>query len=772
MRVSVRLILSLIAGVTLVTFLFARSEVRGEKRGLRSDLERRAEVLAESLTEAIEPLMENSFRTPRQQKHLQQIVDRFNNRERLAGVAIYDDRGRPLAITSKLSKELAPNPAAVKTTIEQNRGFGDFVRLGPATMHIYVVPLHQEATVTGALAIVHDASYIEAQSLEIWRQAVWRVLVQVVFITLVTLLIVRWSIVGPIARTAEWLRDLRAGRKPLPPAAGGGDLFEPLSHEVVNIAQSLVAARAAAEEEARLREAGESLWTADRLRIHVQSKLHNGALFAVSNREPYEHVPGEKSIEVVVPASGLVTAIEPVLVACDGTWIAHGAGEADTQTVDEHDRLRVPPDHPQYTLRRVWLSHEEEDGYYYGFSNEGLWPLCHIAHTRPVFRKEDWSCYQAVNRKFAGALLEEMAGIEAPFVLVQDYHFALLPRLVKEGRPDARVAIFWHIPWPNPQAFGICPWERELLDGLLGADLIGFHTQSHCNYFLETIDGSLESRIDREHFAVNRGGHRTIVKPFPISVALPEHTQKPGSNGWPFPDRAALFKRLGIEAAFLGVGVDRVDYTKGILERFRGIERFLEKCPAYREKFTFVQIGAPSRTRIRRYGELLAEVEEEAERINSRFRAGKWKPIVLLKRHHSHQEIDAYYRAAHVCLVTALHDGMNLVAKEFVAARDDEQGALVLSRFTGASRELHDALVVNPYDTEALADAIRTALDMDPAERTARMQRMRRAVKEHNIYRWAASLIAELAEIRIEEGEKARGHSLRTAGHALEQRSA
>jgi trehalose-6-phosphate synthase len=755
MRVSFRLIFSLIAGVTLVTFLFARSEVRTEKRGLRSDLERRAEVLAESLEQAIEPLMEVNFRTRRQRVRLQEIVDRFGNRERLAGVAVYDDQGNPLAITSKLSKQLAPGPAAVRKAIVENRGFGDFVRLDTSTMHVYIVPLHQDANVTGALAIVHDASYIEAQSLAIWRQAVWRVMVQVVLITLVTLLIVRWSIVGPIARTAEWLRDLRAGRKSLPPKGGGGDLFGPLSHEVVNIAQSLVAARAAAEEEARLREAGESLWTADRLRIHVQSKLQNAGLFVVSNREPYMHVLGEKSIEVLVPASGLVTAIEPVLVACEGTWIAHGAGEADTQKVDDHDRLRVPPDHPQYTLRRVWLSHEEEDGYYYGFSNEGLWPLCHIAHTRPVFRKEDWLSYQAVNRKFAGAVLEEMAGTEAPFLLVQDYHFALLPRLVKEGRPDARVAIFWHIPWPNPQAFGICPWERELLDGLLGADLIGFHTQSHCNYFLETIDSCLESRIDREHFAVNRGGHRTIVKPFPISVAFPERAEERGSNGSPLPDRTSLFKRLGIEAAFLGVGVDRVDYTKGILERFRGIERFFEKCPGYREKFTFVQIGAPSRTRLRRYGDLLAEVEGEAERINNRFQAGKWKPIVLLKRHHSHREIEAYYRAAHVCLVTSLHDGMNLVAKEFVAARDDEQGALILSRFTGASRELHDALIVNPYDTEALADAIRIALDMDPAERTARMQRMRRAVKEHNIYRWAASLIAELAEIRMDKPEKA-----------------
>ncbi len=761
MHVSFRLIASLIAGVTLVTFLFARSEVRAEKHGLRSDLERRAEVLAESLEEVIGPLGGNNSR-----RRLQQMVERFGNRERLAGVAVYNVQGTPVAITSKLVPQLAKDPAAVATAIRQNRGGGDFLQLGLTTMHVYVTPLHNETGVTGALAIFHDASYIEAQSVEIWRHAVWHVLVQVLLITLITLLIVRWSIVGPIARTAQWLRDMRAGGKSPPPDVASGDLFKPLSHEVVNIAQSLVAARAAAEEEARLREAGESLWTAERLRIHVQSRLEGGRLFVVSNREPYEHMHGENSIEVVVPASGLVTAIEPVLVACDGTWIAHGAGEADTQTVDEHDRLRVPPDHPQYTLRRVWLSHEEEDGYYYGFSNEGLWPLCHIAHTRPVFRKADWSRYQAVNSKFAGAVLEEMAGTEDPFLLVQDYHFALLPRLVKEKRPDARVAIFWHIPWPNPQAFGICPWERELLDGLLGADLIGFHTQSHCNYFLETIDGSLESRIDREHFAVNRGGHRTMVRPFPISVAFsepaekPNGKEKPNANGSLVPDRAVLFKRLGVEAAFLGVGVDRVDYTKGILERFRGIERFFEKCPAYREKFTFVQIGAPSRTRLKSYSDLLTQTESEAARINARFQAGKWKPIVLLKRHHSHREIEAYYRAAHVCLVTSLHDGMNLVAKEFVASRDDEQGALILSGFTGASRELRDALIVNPYDTEALADAIRSALDMDPGERNARMQRMRRMVKEHNIYRWAANLIAELAEIRIEKRERVHAQSV------------
>jgi len=350
-------------------------------------------------------------------------------------------------------------------------------------------------------------------------------------------------------------------------------------------------------------------------------------------------------------------------------------------------------------------------------------------------------------------VLEEMEGTEHPFLLVQDYHFALLPRLVKEKRRDARVAIFWHIPWPNPEAFGICPWQRDLLDGLLGADLVGFHIQSHCTNFLETVDRALESRIEWERFAVNRRGHFTLVRPFPISVAVAEPPAKAGPPTSLYLERGVLFKDLGVQATFLGVGVDRVDYTKGILERFRGVERFLEKYPAYQGQFTFVQIGAPSRTHIKRYHELLAEVEAEADRINWRFQTSKWKPVVLLKRHHSHREIEPYYRTADVCIVTSLHDGMNLVAKEFVASRDDEQGALILSSFTGASRELRDALIVNPYDTEQLAEAIRFALEMDPEERSGRMGRMRKIVKEHNVYRWAGNLIAELSEIRLEKPE-------------------
>jgi trehalose 6-phosphate synthase len=468
------------------------------------------------------------------------------------------------------------------------------------------------------------------------------------------------------------------------------------------------------------------------------------------------HTRRGKEVVVNVPASGLVTAIEPVLRACDGTWVAHGSGDADMEAVDSHDRLAVPPDDPRYTLRRVWLTKEEEEGYYYGFANEGLWPLCHIAHARPLFRASDWKHYQEVNQKFADALLEEMENISRPVVLVQDYHFALLPRMIKQSRPDARVAIFWHIPWPNPEAFAICPWQRELVDGLLGADLIGFHIQAHCTNFLQTVDRVVESRIDWEHFSVQRLDHRTSVRPFPISVDFADApTQVPleSARESAYEERATLLKALGGEAASMGIGVDRLDYTKGILERFLAVERFLEKYPRYQGVFTFVQIGAPSRTHIKRYHDLQAEVEAEADRINWRFQSGQWKPIVLLIHQHSHQEIEPYYRAADLCLVTSLHDGMNLVAKEFIATRRDERGVLILSCFTGAARELRDALQVNPYDIDKTAEAIRAALEMQPEEKQMRMQRMRRLIREYNVYRWAGSLIGELCEVRLDAPE-------------------
>ncbi len=748
MRLSLRLIVSLVFAVTIVSVAFALYQVQAENRSRKNELERRAQLLAESLQETVEPLLAKGA-----QESLQRIVERFGNRERLAGVAIYDKQAHPVVMTPNLAARLGPELPAVAKTLMEGHNSSLFFQAGKDPIHVYAVPVHHDGQLW-ALAVFHDASDIHGQDMAIWRNTFKHVLVQMLLISAITLLIVRWSMERPIARMAQWLKDLRTGEHVTDPDLPVEDVLKPITREVTSLATSLRIARASAEEEARLREAADSLWTAERLRVFQQATLEDSRLFVVSNREPYEHVHRNGAVEVRVPASGLVTAMEPILRACAGTWIAQGAGDADHETVDANDRLRVPPDEPQYMLRRVWLTREEEERYYYGFANEGLWPLCHIAHTRPIFRAEDWEAYQEVNAKFAAIVLEEMAGAENPIVLVQDYHFALLPRLIKEKRPDARVAIFWHIPWPNPESFGICPWRRELLEGLLGADLIGFHIQSHCNNFLETIDRTLESRIEWERFAVNKGGHFTLVRPFPISVDFKE-TQADGHKAIRV-ERDALLKQLGVEAEYLGIGVDRLDYTKGIPERFRGIERFLEKYASYNGRFTFVQIGAPSRTHIDRYQDLNAEVEREAERINRRFQSKHWKPIVFLKRHHNHAEIEPYYRLSDLCLVTSLHDGMNLVAKEYVATRDDNGGSLILSCFTGASRELQDALIVNPYDTEELADAIHRAVAMDPRERRERMLRMRRVVKQHNIYRWAANLIAAVSEIRVElpEGVK------------------
>jgi len=510
-------------------------------------------------------------------------------------------------------------------------------------------------------------------------------------------------------------------------------------------------ARARADEEAKLRFHAESLWTAHRLNEHMRVELGGKKLFMVSNREPYMHTKEGSILKCIVPAGGVITALDPVMRICDGIWIAHGSGDADRESVNGNDKLRVPPEEPAYTLKRIWLTKEEEDGYYYGFANEGLWPLCHITHTRPVFRLEDWEYYQRINEKFAEALLNEISGQESPLVLIQDYHLALLPLLVKEKRPDAKVSLFWHIPWPNPEAYGICPWLREILIGMLGADIIGFHTQFHCNNFLDTVDRFLESKTDWEQFSVERSGNVTIIKSFPISVDFDGLTLNTPPAHDKEPLKENMLKEVGAQGKIIGIGVDRIDYTKGIPERFRAIERFLEKYPDFIGRFTFVEMGAPSRIHVKRYRDLMTEVEETVEKINWRFQAKGWKPIVFLKAHHSHDEINRFYKIADFCMVTSLHDGMNLVAKEFVASRSDEDGVLILSQFTGASRELKDAVIINPYDIEMMADAINTALNMDKSEKSERMRRMRATVKEHNIYRWAGDLITSLARLRLHD---------------------
>ncbi len=474
------------------------------------------------------------------------------------------------------------------------------------------------------------------------------------------------------------------------------------------------------------------------------------------------HVRNGRELECVVPPSGLVTALDPVLRACDGVWIASGSGDADALTVDEFDRLRVPPDDPKYTLRRVWLSAEEESQYYDGFANEGLWPLCHIAHTRPIFRTGDWECYQRINERFAHALLAEMKDSSNPIVLVQDYHFALLPRMIKRARPDARVAIFWHIPWPNPEAFGICPWQNDLLEGLLGADLIGFHIPLHCHNFLSTVDRALEARTSHEHLTTRRHGHLTTIRAYPISVACEELRApafrtaggRPAARHEQLLARDQLLSAFGVHPEYLAIGVDRLDYTKGIRRAAHGpraVARHSRPGIATASRWCrSPRPAAPASPATPTCGskwKKLSSALTHATRPRAGSRSSSLSGSAATKK------CSRWYEAADICLVTSLHDGMNLVAKEFVAARDDEDGVLVLSRFTGAAGELPDALLVNPYDISGVAETIHRGLQMTRAERRDRMTRMRRQVIEHNIYLWAATILGDLRELRLENEE-------------------
>jgi trehalose-6-phosphate synthase len=786
-----RLVAALLVGITLISVGSTYFDVLAHKHSLRSDLARRTQWFGAGLQPQIEQQMATGQpdTLPSKLQRLRQYPDQ-------PSLAVYDTNGKLLASTGDIlalkslpanflkrplseGKEYAlivkaPDPGSAGT---EDAGRRITQSNTPAELwYADAIPLHDGQQTVGALVMLANADYIRIEGMQVWRRSFLNIVALVILVVVVTLLMVRWFLQQPVTRAAEWLRRLRQGNAEVGEGAKEFGYLIPLANEVTSLAENLTRARAAAEAEARLRDAAEHVWTAHRLAVHVRERLGNGKLFVVSNREPYMHVRQGSGVECVVPPSGVVTALEPVLQACEGTWVAHGSGSEDASFVDAHDRLRVPPEDPRYTLRRVWLSPEEESGYYEGFSNEGLWPLCHIAHTRPIFRASDWNYYQRVNAKFADVLIEEMQDTEHPVVFVQDYHFALLPQMIKKARPDARVGIFWHIPWPNAESFGICPWQAELVDGLLGADVIGFHIQSHCNNFLETVDRALEARTDWEQFSIRRSGHLSLVRPFPISVAWDEHSlegdryleKRFGSAGLAsihreglrdqFGDleplertRSELHRELGIEGMQLMVGVDRMDYTKGIVERLLAIEHLLEEHPWYLEKVVFVQIAAPSRTRIPSYAGLRIQVQETVARINRRYETSTWKPVILIERQCSHQEVAKFYQAADICIVTSLHDGMNLVAKEYLAARQDCDGVLVLSRFAGAAQELRDALLVNPYDVQQVTEAIRTGLEMSHGERRLRMERMRLQVKEHNVYRWASNVLTDVCAVRIED---------------------
>ncbi|HUG55269.1 MAG TPA: trehalose-6-phosphate synthase [Vicinamibacteria bacterium] len=620
---------------------------------------------------------------------------------------------------------VAPHVAASASAATGER-WSEVRPLAGGRVHVSATELFDEGGALGFVILVHDLTYADLRGAAA-RRATFVVL---------SLLAVVAALATRLATRFAW-QDWTAEMRRLLRGTGREREFQPVLRDIHDLVERSIAEAQGAG----------GVWGPDRLRHVVNRHLHGQDIVVVANREPYIHErQADGSVRVLHPASGLVTALEPVMRACSGVWVAHGSGSADRQVADARGRLRVPPGEHLYRLRRVWLTPDEEDGYYYGFANEGLWALCHLAHTRPAFEAADWEHYRRVNGRFADAVVQEVTS-DDPVVLVQDYHFALLPRMLRDRLPRATIISFWHIPWPNAERFGICPWHDELLEGMLGSSILGFQTQQHCNHFFDAVDALLEARIDRERQAVVQGGRTTLVRPYPISIEWPSRWAATAPAAAEC--RSRVREELGLAPdTLLGLGVDRLDYTKGIEERLLAVERTLERFPSFRGRLTFVQVAAPSRTKIVRYQQLAASVEALAARINERFGRRDYRPIVLAHGHHEPPTVFRYYRAADVCYVSSLHDGMNLVAKEFVAAREDRRGVLVLSSFTGAARELAGALIVNPYDLEEASAALAAALSMPVEEQEARMDAMRLLLAEFNVYRWAGRMLVDAARVR------------------------
>jgi trehalose 6-phosphate synthase len=741
MRINLALILSIILAVGLVAFIFTAFQVLSERQKLNTELADKTARVSEDFYRTHLKALEKNESVP-----LKKITDSLIDLYSFNAVSIYYTADSVIFLNDTARIFLPYSTDYIARALAADSSMGNMIRVNGKKIYQYIRIVKRPSLPSVAAVFYADASYIKNLISSIWLSNFFKWFIQAFVISIVTLFFIRWGILSPLNRVVEWVKAARFGNVELIKEKPRINFLAPLYKEISGIAQAMQEAKAIAQEEARLRTTGEAVWTPERLNEEMKQILQNRMMVVVSNREPYMHIHSGREIKLIVPASGMVTAMEPILKACGGLWIASGSGDADKETVDENDKILVPPYENKYTLRRVWLTKEQEDHYYYGFSNEGLWPLCHIAHTRPVFRKEDWEFYVEVNELYAKAVVEEIKNQEDPFILVQDYHFALLPKLIKDKRPDAKVAIFWHIPWPNPESFGICPWQKELLSGMLGADLIGFHTQYHCNNFLETVNDILESRVIWENFSVKIGNQFTLVKPFPISIGF---TLKDYDNSIEArEDPSELLKHYGLQAQYLGVGVDRIDYTKGLIEKFLAIERFFEKYPEYQGQFIFVQIGAPSRSLLKTYADTINAVEQEANRINWKFKSKNWQPILFLKKHHSHEEILPFYKSARLCMVTSLHDGMNLVAKEFIASRSQNDGVLILSQFAGASQELLGATIINPYDIEQTADAIRAALEMPKELQYHKMKQMRRVIMSHNVYTWAADILRTMVSIQ------------------------
>ena len=734
MRLSLRFVLPLLLILAAIAYAVAPLVEEFTWRWSVRDLDMRSTVIANAIEEPLaKELTSGSIAS------LSAFLSHISQDERFYAVGYCASRQSKLLATPSVPTQIRCNTLNRWTSLDQQ-----ILPTPQGPLFIAVRPVVSEVNPDGQLVLVQDMSFVGRRSEETRRYLFYFFLALAAVVSLITVIIAHLSWRGWVAGTQSLLQsmgllrqatDAPSGAAPIKPPAPE---FRPIARDLKRLIHEL-------EAERRARDDSQMTWNPESLRAILHGELRGEDVIVVSNREPYIHQRRGEHIEVQRPASGLVTALEPVMRACSGVWIATGSGSADREVVDARDRVAVPPEHPTYQLRRVWLSAEEEAGYYYGFANEGLWPLCHIAHVRPTFRSGDWTHYLAANRKFAAAVLSE-AKTENPIVLVQDYHFALLPRMIHETLPEATVITFWHIPWPNPESFAICPWAVDIVKGMLGSNILGFHTQFHCNNFVDTVDRLIEARVDRESFTVSQGGKLTAVRRYPISIAWPPSEEilgKPVADCY-----REIRERNGLPPnQAIGIGVDRLDYTKGIIERLLAVERLFDLNPQWIGRFTFIQIAAPSRSSIGEYRNHEEAVRTLTSRINSRFSGAA--PAILLKvEHHEPQLVYEYYRGSELCFVSSLHDGMNLVAKEYVAARDDEHGVLILSQFTGASRELPEALVVNPYDVDQCAAALHVALSMPAEEQRDRMRLMRGLIAEFNVYRWAGRMLLDAALMR------------------------
>jgi len=729
--------------VSLVSFGFTFRQVNQEQLVLTINLEQRASLLADSLKESVEPYYTSDLSFSRQAS-LQKTVNKFANRERLAGIALYDNKSVLIASSSGLPKTIIENTKMVSSAMDSNTQKNNFFDANGEKRYVFVAPLHNEESIVGALMVIQNAGYINTNIKEIWQGNLLRLIIQVIIFSITIFIVLRFFVFRQVLRLVESIKRIRMGEsKEAFKDTNKYSFFTPLAKEITHITNSLLQARFSASEEARMRlEKLDTPWTAERLKEFIKAYLKDQKIFLVFTQEPYEQYNLENKISYRVLANGVATAFEPLMEACNGMWIAQSSNNIDKSAINKNEKIKVPPDSPKYTLRRVWLTEREEEGYNKGYSIEGLYPLCLNTHTRPIFREEDWIEYKRVNGKFAEALLAEVKNVQRPIIIINEYYFTLLPQMIKASRPDARIGIFWHTPWPSAEAFSICPQRKEILTGMLGADIIGFNTPQFCNNFIDTIGKNVESLIDLDKFSITKEEHISQIRSLPISIAFTNEQESANAKLL----GKKILNRLKIKTKYLGLGVDRLDYAKGIPERFKGVEYFLDTHPEYQGQFTFFQIASPDRSEIKKYIEYKDIVLKEAGRINKKFGTKEWQPIVLETVQYNHSDINSLYKLTDVCIVTSLHDSMNLVCKEYVAERNDELGVLILSQFTGAAHDLKGALIINPYSTKEIADAIYKGITMPPKEQNKRMKAMRNSVKNYNIYRWAAELLKAIVE--------------------------